>query len=85
MTTGEHLARCVKTLNENLQNDPPPPVARAIEFADAFEAIFELIDQPWEDLAEDMKLWHQGYEQCMLDICDAIADEWGVDLPEEEE
>jgi len=80
MTEQDHLERCVKFLAEALQeknwSDTP-------EMLNGYQAVFELIDQPWEDLPGDMKLWRDGYEQCMRDIVDAIADEWDVELPEE--
>lgn len=75
-----HLKECVKQLAHRLHDrDDGPSCRMKIE---AFVAAFELIDQPWDfSGAKDVLIWREGYEQCMQDIVDAIADEWGVSLP----
>lgn len=73
-----HLKECVQLLVSALHD---PDLDRK-DLAEAFAASFELIDQPWEFTgAKDVLIWREGYEQCMKDIVDAIADEWGVLLP----
>jgi len=79
MTEQGSLSRFVRLLSEHMQNR----VVSNSRLKGGYEATLELIDQPWEDLPGDMELWRDGYEQCMRDIVDAIADEWGVTLPEE--
>lgn len=72
----KHVNACVKLLNEALQvtrHPDPNPMARG------YEAIFELIDMPW-DGTEDPD-WREGYETCLLDVIEHIAQEWNVDLP----
>lgn len=56
--------------------------------SDGYEAIFELIEQEWDISTVDFnataeKVWRAGYEQAIVDIVDAIADEWGVVVWEE--
>lgn len=71
-----HLKECVQKLIA-AAHDP----ARD-NLPDGFAAVFELIDQPWEFTGDkDVLTWRDGYETCMKDIVDAIADEWGVTLP----
>lgn len=75
----EHVTKCVKILNEALQKS-----ARTFgknPMASGYEAIFELAPQEWVDKTEGIEDWVEGYEQCLFDIVDAIADEWGVALP----
>lgn len=47
-----------------------------------YEAAFDLMETDWSDMSSEMAMYREGYEQCLLDIVDAIADEWGVSLPE---
>lgn len=76
----DHLKKCVQHLTQDMHirydnND-------VVAFEEAFVAAFELIDQPWDFTGDkDVLIWREGYEQCMQDIVDAIADEWGVALP----
>jgi hypothetical protein len=73
-----HLKECVRLLVNALHD---PDLDRK-DLAEGHAAAFELIDQPWEfSGAKDVLIWREGYEQCMKDIVDAIADEWGVVLP----
>lgn len=73
-----HLKECVRLLVSALHD---PDLDRK-DFAEALAASFELIDQPWDFTGDkDVLVWREGYEQCMQDIVDAIADEWGVELP----
>lgn len=69
-----HVHQCVKLLNERLQID-------ATQFPEAFEAVFELVDLPWDEHTEEDGLFREGYETCLLDIVNAIAEAWGVELP----
>jgi hypothetical protein len=75
-----HLKACVKVLAETMHAKPTQ-----LSRDDLDEAVFaalELIDQPWDFTGDKAVLiWREGYEQCMQDIVDAIADEWGVSLP----
>jgi hypothetical protein len=75
-----HLKECVKALAHRMHEKP-----NRLSRDDLDEAVFaalELIDQPWDFAGErDVLIWREGYEQCMQDIVDAIADEWGVSLP----
>lgn len=66
------VREAVKLLNVHLQNRE----VATREYFQGMEAIFELIDQPWE--SEVLPEWREGYEQCMVDIVDALADEWSV-------
>lgn len=75
----DHLRQCTEILKEEMGEGilrrMPGPTRKA------FEAIFELVEADWNDMPEDMMRWRQGYEQCMIDIIDAVADEWLVSLP----
>lgn len=73
----DHVHECVKLLNEHLQNRE----VALQEAWPAFGAVFELVDMPWDDHTEDDGLFREGYETCILDIVDAIAQAWGVKLP----
>ena len=75
----DYLNECASVLSDALQRPPfrrTPAVMR-----DGYEAVIELLCQPWNDIPEDLVNWRRGYEQCMLDIMHAIADEWGLPLP----
>jgi hypothetical protein len=79
-----HLKECVQLLLKHMHTvtDRITPDMYLESHTEAFVAAFELIDQPWEFTgAKDVLIWREGYEQCMKDIVDAIADEWGVALP----
>lgn len=67
----EKIREAVKLLNVHLQNRE----VATKEYFSGMEAIFELLDQPWTEVRVD-PIWLQGYEQCMLDVVDALADEW---------
>jgi hypothetical protein len=71
----EHLRECAKELNVQLRG------TNTRRRSEAFRAVFELLGHDWADLPEDMLLWRRGYEQCMIDVIESIADEWGVSLP----
>lgn len=75
-----HLKECVRLLTHAMHDrDDGPSCNQKVE---ALAAAFELIDQPWEFTGDkDVLTWRDGYETCMKDIVDAIADEWGVSLP----
>lgn len=74
----DHLKQCVKALAEALHD---PDLDRA-DLAEGIAASLELIEQPWEFSGDkEVLTWRDGYETCMKDIVDAIADEWGVTLP----
>lgn len=68
------IREAVKLLNVHLQNRE---VATKEYFA-GMEALFELLDQPWESDVDPA--WLEGYEQCMLDFVDALADEWHLPI-----
>jgi uncharacterized metal-binding protein YceD (DUF177 family) len=70
-----HLQGCAKELNVQLRG------TNARRRVEALRAVFKLSEAEWADLPEDMLLWRRGYEQCMIDVIEAIADEWGVALP----
>lgn len=77
-----HLKECVQKLIEDMgiKYDDSDVVA----FEEAMVATLELIDQPWEFSGDkEVLVWRDGYETCMKDIVDAIADVWGVTLPED--
>lgn len=74
-----HLKECVQLLLQKLHGVNPPG---SMDIEESLVATFELIEQPWDfDGRRDALIWREGYEQCMKDIVDAIADEWGVTLP----
>lgn len=76
-----HLKECVQLLLARLHGVNPPG---EMDVQESIIATFELIDQPWDFTGDkDVLIWREGYEQCMKDIVDAIADEWGVALPED--
>lgn len=77
----EHVHRCVKLLNEALQTTAKSTPSHPQPIRDGYEAVFELIDVPWDDLAESDVIFREGYETCLLDIVDAVAAAWGVILP----
>lgn len=68
----EEIQAAVKILNTYSQRGS----ASDKDYFNGFEAVFELIDQPW--VSEVDPGYREGYEQCMSDIADAISDEWGV-------
>ena len=82
-----HLKKCVQLISKEMHersqklyqpDDEPGWLVGSIE------GVLELIDQPWEFSGDkDVLTWRDGYETCMQDIVDAIADEWGVSLPED--
>jgi hypothetical protein len=74
----EHLKKCVGLIGARMHE-----LDLSIEdMREGFAAALELIDQPWDFSGnKDVLIWREGYEQCMKDIVDAIADEWGVALP----
>lgn len=78
----EHLKECVRLLTHALHDREDGP--SCTEKREALVAAFELIEQPW-DFSGDKEVltWRDGYETCMKDIVDAIADEWGVELPDD--
>lgn len=73
-----HLNECVKILAVALHAKD-----RTLDdYTEGIAAALELIDQPWDFSGDPAVLtWREGYEQCMTDIVDALADEWGVALP----
>lgn len=75
----EHLEQCVKELNAAAKR------GRTTEELElGYEAVFELLVEDWEPTGDKEELtWREGYEQCLQDVCDAIAQEWGVQLPED--
>lgn len=79
-----HLKECVQLLLDHMWRGGGDMTMRpsCTEKAEALGAAFELIDQPWDFSGDrEVLVWREGYEQCMKDIVDAIADEWGVALP----
>lgn len=74
-----HVRQCVKLLNEHLQELPAKGV-----LSSSIEAVFELIDLPWDEGTEKDVDFREGYETCLLDIVGAVANEWGVELPRPE-
>jgi hypothetical protein len=77
-----HLKECVQLLLARLYSPVGDLRPSCNEKQEAIAAAFELIDQPWDFTgAKDVLIWREGYEQCMKDIVDAIADEWDVFLP----
>jgi hypothetical protein len=73
-----HVHVCVKQLAAHLKNHGPD----GDEMESGYEATFELIDLPWDEGTEKDADFREGYETCLLDIVNAIAAEWGVELPE---
>lgn len=77
-----HLKECVQLLLKDMHDTLDGSVMPGRTLAEGLGAAFELIDQPWDFTGDKTVLvWREGYEQCMKDIVDAIADEWGVALP----
>lgn len=77
----KHAKKCAKILNEALQTTAPSTKAVPQPMRTGYEAVFELLAQPWVDLDEELADWREGYETCIVDVLDAIADEWGIALP----
>jgi hypothetical protein len=73
-----HLNACVRVLAKALHSKD-----RSLDdYTEGIAGALELIDQPWDFSGDPAVLtWREGYEQCMTDIVEAIADEWGVALP----
>lgn len=81
----DHVHACVKLLNEALQKREAD---RAVEKsypvpsdADAFEAVFELVELPWDEGTEQDLDFREGYEMALQDIVEAIAQAWHIELP----
>jgi len=78
----EHVTKCVKLLNKHLQNRSRHMSMEEVpEDVSAFESVFELISVPWDAIHEDDQEWREGYETCLLDVVDHIAQAWGITLP----
>lgn len=71
----DQVHRAVRILNTHMQKGYHSVGPE--QLVDGLAATFELIEQPW-DVPDS--LWRQGYEQCMIDFVDALADEWGVSV-----
>lgn len=79
----QHVRQCVKLLNERLHTRSRHLVQEGLqEDGDAFEAVFELVELPWDEGTEKDADFREGYETAVLDIVEAIANEWGVELPQ---
>lgn len=81
-TVTEHAHQCVRLLNKALQVTTPSTRTLPQPMRNGYEAIFELVDVPWDEHTEDDGLFREGYETCLLDVVDAIAQAWGVPLPQ---
>lgn len=78
-----HVRQCVKLLNEHLQTRSRHLVQEGLqEDSNGFESVFELMELPWDEGTEEDVDFREGYETCLLDIANAIANEWGITLPE---
>lgn len=75
----DHLRHCARVLRETVRTGVF--VRSPLPMREGYEAVLELVEADWNDLPEDLAVWRRGYEQCMIDIAEAIADEWGVALP----
>lgn len=75
----KHVHECVRILNEHNTGQRLVDTTQARE---GYEAVFELIDNPWDEGSEEDQDFREGYEMCLLDVVDAIANVWGVKLPE---
>jgi hypothetical protein len=82
MSRSEHLRTCVSALNLVLKGKDSFEFGLPLD--QSHEAIFELIDQGWDEEPPPDE-WREGYEQCLMDICEAVALEWGVELPPRKE
>lgn len=51
------------------------------EMREGFQAVLDLALADFNDMPLELATWRRGYEQCMIDIMEAIADEFGVSLP----
>jgi hypothetical protein len=76
-----HVHQCVKILNQALQTTTPSTPTHPQPMREGYEAVFELIDLPWDEGTETDPEWREGYETCLLDVVDHIAQAWGIDLP----
>lgn len=73
------LARCVERLHHNLTHG----YVDTGEMERSLEAVLQLLVVGWEvDADGEDAIWREGYEQCLLDVVEAMASEWGVELPE---
>jgi hypothetical protein len=60
------------------------------EMREGLRAVLDLAtaeEERWDppgDTARDRELWRSGYEQCMADIVEALADVWQVEVTTEE-
>lgn len=74
----EHLHVCVRILAAKLANRE----VGTQQYRLGNEAVLELVDLPWPPTTDrDDLTWREGYEQCMTDIVEHLALEWGVTLP----
>lgn len=76
-----HVRKCVERLNTALQTTTPSTPTLPQPMRDGYEGVFELIDSPWDQHTEEDGLFREGYETCLLDVVEAIAKAWGVELP----
>lgn len=78
-----HLHHVVELLNDYLHNRTRSLVQEPLpEDESAFEAVFELVDLPWDDHTEEDGLFREGYETALQDITNAIGEAWGFTIPE---
>jgi hypothetical protein len=82
----EHVNECVKLLNERLQDSELKGISLSLrrkQLVEALRSVFELVDLDWETQTGDKAelFFREGYEQCLVDVCEAIAQEWDVSLP----
>lgn len=78
MPKREQLRQAIKILNDE-RNRGYGSVGPEM-LSDSIEAVLELAEQDWTDYGQKKMpaSWREGYEQCLTDIVDAVADEWGV-------
>lgn len=77
----DHVHACVKLLNKALQTTNPSTPTFPQPMRDAFEAVFELVELPWDEGTEQDLDFREGYEMALQDIVEAIAQAWKIELP----
>lgn len=78
-----HLHHAVRVLNEALHQRHPRDQRITISaLNEGYEAVFELVDLPWDEHTEEDGLFREGYETALQDIVNAIGEAWGFTIPE---
>jgi hypothetical protein len=76
-----HLQDCAAELLHAMLPLPKSTPTHPQPMRDGYEAVLALSVLPWDDHTEQDGLFREGYETALLDVVDAVAQAWGVELP----